>query len=306
MSPRIAVLLSTYNGEAYLEAQLASLAAQEGVQVQVFARDDGSRDATREILARHADGWPALADLPTGPNLGPAMSFFHLLATAPDGFDGYALCDQDDVWLPDKLERAARRLAEVPAGRPALYCSSVMCVDADLRPLGPGPVKSDVRFEHLLFENIAFGATVVMNAAAARLVRSRLPVSGLVMHDWWCALVTSAFGEVIYDPEPGVLYRQHGGNEIGQASTPFAELRRHARIFARSPRRYWPVHAQATEFLRLWGDTLDPSRRELTQAFVQSKASLGRRLGFAASGRIVRSNLPGAIIARILVIVGLY
>ena len=306
MNPRVAVLLSTYNGEAFLEAQLASLAAQEGVEVEVFARDDGSSDATREILARHADRWPALAALPKGPNLGPAMSFLDLLATAPDGFDRYAFCDQDDVWLPDKLSRASRRLAEVPDGRPALYCSRVMCVDDELRPLGPGPVKDDGRFEHLLYENIAFGVTVVMNAPAARWVRSRPPASSVIMHDWWCALTTSAFGEVIYDPEPGVLYRQHGGNEIGQASAPLAELGRQARMFARSPRRYWPVHAQAAEFLRLWGDALDPRRLECVQALAQSKGSLARRLTLAASGRIVRANLPGAVIARILVVAGLY
>jgi len=306
VSPRIAVLLSTYDGEAYLEAQLASLAAQEGVEVEVFARDDGSSDATREILARHADRWPALAALAKGPNLGPAMSFLGLLAAAPDGFDGYAFCDQDDVWLPDKLGRAARRLAEVPSGRPALYCSRVMCVDAELRPQGPAPIKDDGRFEHLLYENIAFGVTVVMNAAAARLVRSRPPVSGVIMHDWWCALTVSAFGEVIYDPEPSVLYRQHGGNEIGQASAPLAELRRQARMFARSPSRYWPVHAQAAEFLRLWGSALDPRRLESVRALVRSKGSLARRLTLATSGRIVRANLPGAVIARILVVAGLY
>jgi hypothetical protein len=306
VSPRIAVLLSTYNGEAFLEAQLASLTAQEGVEVQVFARDDGSSDATREILARHADRWPALAALPSGPNLGPAMSFLQLLATAPDGFDGYAFCDQDDVWLPDKLGRAARRLAEVPDGRPALYCGRVTCVDAELRPLGPAPIKDDGRFEHLLYENIAFGVTVVMNAAAALLVRARPPASGVIMHDWWCALAASAFGEVIYDPEPGVLYRQHGGNEIGQASAPLAELGRQARMFARAPSRYWPVHAQAAEFLRLWGEALDPPRLESARALVHSKGSLARRLALAVSGRIVRSNLPGAVIARMLVLAGLY
>lgn len=305
MKPRVAVLLATYDGAAFLEAQLASLAAQAGVDVQVFARDDGSHDETRRILARHGDRWPALANVESGPNLGPAMSFLKLLADAPEGFDAYAFCDQDDVWLPEKLSRA---MAALPAedGDPALYCSRVMCVDAALNPLGPGPLKADGSFEHLLFENIAFGATVVMNAAARRLVASRPPASGIIMHDWWCALVTAALGEVIYDPEPGLLYRQHGGNEIGQASGRLQELARMGRIFLRSPSRFWPVHAQASEFLRLWGEDLEPEKRRWAEALAQSKASLGARLAFAAAGRIRRSTPISAAAARSLIALGLY
>jgi glycosyltransferase involved in cell wall biosynthesis len=304
VTPHIAVLLSTYNGAPWLAAQLDSLAAQEGVDVEVFARDDGSGDATCEVLARYADRWPRLAEAPSGPNLGPAMSFLALLAAAPDGFDGYALCDQDDVWPPQKLARACRALAG--ADGPALYCSQVMCVDADLGPLGPAPVKDDPRFEHLLFENIAFGVTVVMNAAAAQLVRSRPPERGVIMHDWWCALVVSAFGEVIYDPEPGVLYRQHGGNEIGQDVSRIAELPRQARRLWRAPGRFWPAHAQAREFLRLWGEDLAPPRRALVQAFVDSKRSLSARLAYAAAGPILRERLTDALVARALVAAGLY
>lgn len=304
MSPRIAVMLSTYDGAPWLAAQLDSLAAQEGVEVEVFARDDGSHDATREILARYADRWPRLAGASAGPNLGPAMSFLSLLAAAPDGFDGYAFCDQDDVWPPQKLVRACHALAG--AERPALYCSQVMCVDADLAPLGAAPVKDDPRFEHLLFENIAFGVTVVMNAQAARLVRSRLPERGVIMHDWWCALVVSAFGEVIYDPEPGVLYRQHGGNEVGQGVSPLAELARQARRLRRDPGRFWPAHAQAREFLRLWGEDLALARWALVQAFVESKRSLGARLAYAAAGPIRRERLADALVARALVAAGLY
>ena len=305
-SRRVAVLLSTYNGARFLAEQLDSLAAQAGVAVEVFVRDDGSVDATPDILTGYASRWPHLARVSGGPNLGPAMSFLEVLKGAPDGFDGYAFCDQDDVWLPEKLARACRALAAVPADRPALYCSQVTCVGADLRPLGPAPVKDDGRFEHLLFENIAFGVTVVMNAQAARLVRARPPVSRVIMHDWWCALVVSAFGEVIYDPAPGVLYRQHGGNEIGQGVGALPEMGRKLGKFLRRPSAFWPVRAQAAELLRLWGDDLRPEHRDLAQRFVDSRATLAGRLAFAASGRIVKSSPVAEIFARGLVAAGLY
>lgn len=306
MTPRVAVLLSTYNGEAFLEAQLDSLIAQRGVEVEVFARDDGSDDATLAVLARYAGHWPHLASPMRGPNLGPAASFLTLLAAAPEGFDGYAFCDQDDVWLPDKLERAARRLAEAGAETPLLYCSRVMCVDRALRSLGPAPIKDDPRFEHLLFENIAFGVTVVMNGAAAALVRSRLPGGGVIMHDWWCALAVSAFGTVIYDPEWGVLYRQHGANQIGQGANRLAEIARLARLFVRAPRRFYPIHAQAAEFLRLYVADLAPPRRRLVELLVSSKRSLATRLALAASRDITRAGLLGAVGARTLIAAGLY
>ena len=304
--PRIAVLLSTFNGEAFLAGQLDSLLAQRDVEVEVFARDDGSSDATREILVGYARWWPQLAAPMTGPNLGPAASFLTLLGSETGGFDAFAFCDQDDVWLPDKLARAAGRLRDGGGDSPALYCSRVMCVDRSLRPLGPAPIKRDGRFEHLLFENIAFGVTVVMNVGAAALVRSRLPRSGVIMHDWWCALVVSAFGKVIYDERPGVLYRQHGENQIGQSASRLGEWARLARVFARAPERFYPIHAQAAEFLRLIGDDLAPRDRQLAQALVDSKRSTAARLAYAASGKISRADILGAVVARGLIAAGLY
>jgi len=307
VNPRIAVLLSTFNGEAWLEAQLDSLLAQREVSLEVFARDDGSSDGTRAILARYAAHWPALATPLNGDNLGPAASFLTLLAAVPDDFDAYAFCDQDDVWLPEKLARAHRRLAKTGDGAAALYCSRVMCVDAELRPIGPAPIKDDGRFKALLFENIAFGVTVVMNRAAALLARERLPERGaIIMHDWWCALTISAVGEVIYDPEPGVLYRQHGSNQIGQKVGRAGEIARLIRMFLRAPRRFWPVRAQAAELLRLWGGMLKPADRVLVEGFVASNRSLRARLGYALAGPVTRADPLWNLAARTLIALGLY
>jgi glycosyltransferase involved in cell wall biosynthesis len=305
LSPRIAVLISTFNGEAWLAAQLDSLLAQRGVSLEVFARDDGSSDGTLAILAGYARHWPALAAPLTGDNLGPAASFLTLLAAVPGDFDAYAFCDQDDVWLPDKLARAAQHLAEIPGA--ALYCSRVMCVDAALRAIGPAPIKNDTRFEALLFENIAFGVTVVMNPAAAGLVRERLPARGaIIMHDWWCALVISALGRVTYDPEPGVLYRQHGGNQIGQTIGKAGEIVRLTRMFLRAPKRFWPVRAQAAELVRLRGEALKPADRALAETFVASRRSLRSRLAYALTGKVTRTDLMWVLAARTLIALGLY
>jgi glycosyltransferase involved in cell wall biosynthesis len=304
--PTVAVLISTYDGEAFLAAQLDSLAGQQGVAVQVFARDDGSRDGTLRVLAAYADRWPQLAHPLVGDNLRPARSFMTLLGSVPDDFDYYAFCDQDDVWLPDKLARAVGQLQTDPPSAPALYCSNVLCVDQALNALGPPRRNGDPRFEHLLFENIAFGNTVVMNRAARRTIVSHPPQRGMIMHDWWCTLVISATGRVIYDETARILYRQHDRNSIGATRSRLVEIARRVRTFFRNPSGFWPTHSQATEFLRLYGDQLDPARRRLVEGFVRSRKSLVGRIGFAAFGGMVRSNRLDAVMGRLLVLAGWY
>ncbi len=304
--PRVAILMSTYNGATFLDAQLASLAAQEGVDCELFVRDDGSSDDTLAILARHAHRWPNLAATLAGPNLGPAMSFLALLASVPRDFDYYAFCDQDDVWLPGKLARAAARLAGPPAESPALYCSRVICARADLTPIGAVVGDGDTRFEHLLFENIAFGITIVMNRAAHAAVADHPPAAGVIMHDWWCALVVSAIGEVVHDPAPSALYRQHGGNVIGARPGAAAEIALRLRAFLRDPKGFYPIHAQGAEFLRLYEDALRPEHLRFLRGFVASKASLGARLRYGLAGPLIRSKWYGALFARALIVAGLY
>jgi glycosyltransferase involved in cell wall biosynthesis len=304
--PRVAVLIATFDGEAYLAAQLDSLAAQEGVEVQVFARDDGSTDGTLAILGKYAGRWPGLAAPFGGVRLGPAASFLELLAKAPGDFDGYAFCDQDDVWLPDKLKRAMCRLNDDAEGRPGLYCSRVLRVDQDLKSPRPARIDSDGRFEHLLFENIAYGNTVVINPAARSLIAEHARTAGIIMHDWWCALVVAAFGTVVYDERPGILYRQHGGNQIGAAPGRWAEITRHVAMLWRDPRRFYPIHAQAATFLRLYGDRIGPGRRDLVQSLVASRRSLAARIAFTLSSRVVRSRRLDALASRMLILAGWY
>src|SRR6516165_4398940 len=88
--PSVAVLLSTYNGAAYLEAQLESLRAQEDVLVRVHVRDDGSTDSTCSILRDYGEIWTELRNSAPGPNIGAAASFLQLLQTAPGDADFYA------------------------------------------------------------------------------------------------------------------------------------------------------------------------------------------------------------------------
>lgn len=304
-APSVAVLLSTYNGERFLAQQLDSLCAQRAVELALYVRDDGSSDGTLAVLQRYAARWPSLARITTHPNLGAPRSFMELLASVPGDHDYYAFCDQDDVWLPEKLARAAAWLGQLPAQQPSLYCGRVMSVDMELNELGPADLETDVSFEHTLFESIGSGCAMVMNRAAHALLARAVP-RRIAMHDWWCALVIAAFGQVVYDETPTILYRQHGGNVVGARGGELELVLRHLRKLRRDPTSLYPIHAQASELLRLYGDELPPQRRRRVEALVRSKRSLLARLRYALAAPVVRTRKTDVAFARGLMMLGWY
>lgn len=223
------ILMAVFNGAAVLPAQLDSLAAQTHGDWTLWASDDGATDESRAVLTRFAQDHPVT--LLDGPGNGSAANFLSLIAQAPEGM--VALCDQDDIWLPGKLARAVAHLARLDPGTPALYCSRTLVWDpvTDHRRLSRAyPWPPD--FGNALVENIAPGNTIVLNAAAAALARQAAPrVGDIYAHDWWLyLLVSGAGGAVIWDPEPTLLYRQHGGNLIGSGDTLRAGLRNKAGV----------------------------------------------------------------------------
>ena len=143
-------------------------------------------------------------------NIGVIASFFQLLMLASSEADYFAFCDQDDVWLPNKVSRAVSVLESIPQDIPLLYCSRVTIVDEKLNHLGLSKTLSRApSFENALVENIVTGCTAVINRKSRQLFLRRIPRKAL-MHDWWMYLVVAAFGEVVWDPQSKDVYkRQH-------------------------------------------------------------------------------------------------
>ena len=211
---RIAVLMSTYQGEKFILEQMHSILHQLPSDGRVLVRDDGSTDGTVELI--HSLGDQRITVI-SGQNVGFVRSFFALLEAAPEVSDVVMLADQDDVWLPGKIARAYSALAN-HAG-PTLYCSRLKLVDAGLQPLGlTQPCPRGPSFANALAENIVTGCTVALNRSALELVLIRGDVKMMHFHDWWMYLVVSAFGEVLFDETPTILYRQHGGNVVGRGA----------------------------------------------------------------------------------------
>lgn len=252
--PAVNVLMSTYNGGRYLAAQIDSILNQEGVDVRLHVRDDGSKDATAEILRTYKTD-PRVR-ITFGAHMGVVGSFFALLQAADRSCEVFAFADQDDVWFPDKLRRAVHGLA--PLGdKPAIYTTRLVVTDSTLEPRGFTPKwPRPPSFSNALVENIASGCASALNRAALDLLLApgEIPRQAFV-HDWWAYIVVSAFGTVVFDPAPSLYYRQHGDNVTGVGATPLQRLFRKIRRQVGGGSR-GVIPAQVAEFRRLYRDRL--------------------------------------------------
>ncbi|GMG82131.1 glycosyltransferase family 2 protein [Paralimibaculum aggregatum] len=218
------ILLATYNGARFLPELLESLAAQSHRRWRLILRDDGSSDGSRELVEGWAAGRPEafLAIDPGGSNLGAAGSFAALLAASDAPY--FLFCDQDDVWLPDKISHLLALMQEAEGARgtqtPLLVHSDLRVVDEALAPIAPSfwarqQIASAQlgRTGGLLIRNCVTGCAMIGNAA---LRSAALPIpDSAMMHDWWCGAVAWRTGHIVETDRATVLYRQHGGNALG-------------------------------------------------------------------------------------------
>jgi glycosyltransferase involved in cell wall biosynthesis len=206
-APKLHILLSTYNGEAYLEELLDSVLGQSYESIRVHIRDDGSTDSTVSILHRYQAKDKRIS-VELGSNIGVQASFFSLLESVADSTGYFAFCDQDDIWDAQKLEVAVNRIQASERPDSALYFSRLSCVDSRNRHLYDTPVPRNPGVFNALVENSAIGCTCVFGK---RLLDEFLCAdpTHMIMHDWWMYLCAASEGVLIYDEVPRIRYRQH-------------------------------------------------------------------------------------------------
>lgn len=232
MDKTILVLMSSYNGEEYIEEQIQSLEMQRDVVCDILIRDDGSKDNTVEVIRKCQREYKNIT-LVTGENLGFAKSFWTLLQTARN-HDFYAFCDQDDIWLPEKLSSAIKLLDGTDLNKPALYTSNVICCDSFGREINKKMFngrKIDV-YESLV-RSILPGCTFVFNESARR--KASLYNGRMYSHDWALYIITEAFGTVLYDNTCHIKYRLHGNNAIGAHNKAQDLMIKFKRLMKKSP-----------------------------------------------------------------------
>lgn len=210
----INILLSTYNGAEYIEEQLESIFAQTYQDFFVYIRDDGSQDETVQIIQEYIEKIKQQhrVKIFTGENIGFSQSFAELLRISNDG-KYWAFCDQDDIWLPDKLSYAVEHLGRIDKNKPALYHGSFYQIDSSGNQIGEYILNpKHYTFRESLTSSICYGFTIVINSKLRELML-KSDYSQIQSHDWYASMIAAAFGVIIFDNRIVAKHRIHGKND---------------------------------------------------------------------------------------------
>ncbi len=293
----VKIIVATYNGEKYLREQMDSLLNQSYENLQIEVCDDGSTDRTMEIVREYQAKDERVTAHVNQENRGYVRNFLEAIRRSTQPY--IMLCDQDDIWDPDKVEITLDKMQQKEKqcpGKPILVYTDAINFDSEKKErLGRFHQNSHldtkkVDTAHLFMENKVIGCTVMVNAQI-------IPYLGecpkeIRVHDWWLAMLCSHFGQIVYVDRPTLLYRQHSGNQIGGSSfgsyvkDRLSGLRRQRQALQSSYR-------QGRAFLELYGDRMEDDQRAIAKAFAKMEHAgwfLRRyymcRYGFTKSGLI--------------------
>ena len=272
---KVAVLMSTYNGEKYLEEQLESIFAQKDVDLTLFVRDDGSKDNTLNIIDKYRKKYSNIILVDSKENLGPAMSFMILLKYAylNNKFDYFAFSDQDDIWLSNKLIKGIKNLKD--NNEPYLYCSNQILYINDEKKGFRFTEELPIDLGSYMVKNEISGCTMIMNRKLVSILKILgFPETNILnyrLHDTWVLLVACIYGKVIYDKESEILYRIHENNCIGIKKNSFWQ-RIKRRYFNKTPAKNLRSKTAKELLKRCEFKSLED--KELVQSFANYQNSL--------------------------------
>ena len=290
---RVAILMCTKNGEAFIDGQLKSIADQTHEDWILVVSDDGSSDETLSKIKKFAADYPQKTTIRSGPRRGVCANFLSLANDPTIDADYFAFSDQDDIWHPDKLRRSLDWLVTVPPGTPGMYCGRTELITIDRRSCGCSPLFSRApTFQNALVQNLAGGNTMLFNRAAKKILE-KAATTEVVLHDWWVYQLISAAGGVIrYDPRPMLKYRQHQDNVVGSNLGWRARFTRLRLIINGRLHRWNAMNIAALQ--KLPTPLLQPKNQEILALFVKARCtSLPKRLYYLRQSGVYRQTLLG-------------
>lgn len=293
--PMVGILLCTYNGETYLKGQIESFIAQSHEHWQLFVSDDGSTDGTGKILQDYQALLGEDMFIFKGPKKGFAQNFMSLIRNKSINCDYYAFSDQDDIWLPDKLERSLAALSNNDQNVPCLYCSRTQLIDSEGNVTGISPsFMQPPSFSNALVQSLAGANTMLINESARELLSRTDLQACVIAHDWLAYLIVSGCGGfIVFDQEPTLLYRQHGANIIG-ANTGIQNRIRRVSDMLGGMSKYW--NEKNLLILRTYSSDLTPENRLTLERFERlRRGNLWARLSLLKKAHLYRQTLAGTL-----------
>lgn len=289
------ILLATHNSEKFLAELLDSLVGQTYKDIRVIVSDDASADETPAILKQYAKKFRNFTILQNEMPLGGAkQNFFWLMGHSAGEYAMFA--DHDDVWQPDKVADTLKTMQEAEAkhgtNTPVLAHTDLEVVDAQLKTIAPSMMRSQnlsktiVELNRLLVQNYVTGCSAMVNRALLDRVRFG-SLGPIVMHDWWMALIASAFGQIVFLNKPTIKYRQHPGNQIGAIDTNSADyVKKSLSDTDYLRRKIEDTYLQAAAFYDTYWADLSPQNEEIVRTY----ADFIHLNKFQKWGRMVKYN----------------
>lgn len=280
---KVSIILSSYNGHEYIRELLDSVMNLDYPDYRLFICDDGSADDTCEIAAEYQERFPEKVIFSRNDkNMGSTLSFLSNLKRIASEYpaDYFMFCDQDDVWLIDKINVSLKAIKKIErrkgSFRPALVFNDALIVNDNLEYISRSFYKTNRLkvhkhdFAHMLMENKCIGCTIMMNKALVSLIGETGPA--IRYHDWWMALLASAFGTIKYVKSPTLLYRQHSDNQVGQES--FGNYVKKRSSSAEDIKdRLQQTYRQAEYFEHIYSERLSRHKRKRLSSFNSIRTS---------------------------------
>ena len=303
---KIAIILGYYDGEEFLNELLNSIFKQSFQSFHIFLFDDNSPKVLNlESLNLSKENRERITIHRREKNIGFANNFLNGLKKVDMFFDFYAFCDQDDIWMTDKLSRAIGKINQENTNLPLIYGTKTLHIDKTGKSIiGESiNISKELSFKNALIQSFAGGNTMVFNHKAKELIVSSLRDISPASHDWWAyILITGNGGKVIYDSEYSLFYRQHDKNSMGSNKTLSGKFKRFFKIFNSEFQNYINHNLEA---LHLNSDLLTQKNYKIMRDFSKARKYnfLKKSIYYLSSG-LYRQNYSGSFLFFIFFIIG--
>jgi glycosyltransferase involved in cell wall biosynthesis len=289
--------MCTLNGEKYIAEQLESIKSQTYKSWRIIVSDDGSTDSTVEIINTYIKKWGKdRINYREGPKKNFCINFLTLISDPFIEGEYFVLCDQDDYWLPKKLEVAIstyKAKLQNP-NIPYLYGARTTYTNETLRILRDSPLYIfPCSFRNALIQNILGGNTIFFNRATKLLVE-KIGVVNVPTHDWWMYLIVSGAGGVVfYDKTSNILYRQHSKAAVGGGDRIIDRINRLIMVINNKFKKWSDIHIY---YLKQNSNLLTIESNQILDNFIKLREErIGRRFRMLEICGLYRQTFKGTL-----------
>lgn len=296
---KVAVIMSTYNGESFIREQIESILEQTYKNIEIIVRDDGSKDKTVEIVKEYQKKYKNIK-LFEGENLGFVKSFFELLKLAEADYYSYA--DQDDIWIENKIELAVNSLNKLDNKKPNMVFGNSDYYDENMHFIGSGEKDKEYSFLQSLFACVGQGMTMTVNKKTRDMIIENMPDS-CFFHDWWTYILCVGLGNVEYNNVTTVKYRRRKQNATseGQGYIRLLVWRIKNLLFKSGMK---DIKQQMINFKKIYYSKLNDENKKILDLFSNEKYNFGKALKKVFYPKRIRRSLVDDLMLRVIFLIG--